>query len=137
MNIENAMRPNEAQVREWMSGSVEGPVVMVNLLKFNEKAKYADGRDANLSGREAYQRYAVEVTKLVTGLGGKMIYGGDVTMTLIGDVPDGWDMIALAGYPSRKAMMEMTMSDAYRAIEVHRDAGLAGQLNIETVPSKR
>ena len=132
MNVENAMGPNKAQIEEWMSGSVEGPIVMVNLLKFHEKAQYEDGRDPDLSGREAYQRYGVEVAKLVTALGGKMIYGGAVTMTLIGEVAEDWDMIACVEYPSRKAMMEMTMSPGYAEIAVHRDAGLAGQLNIET-----
>lgn len=132
MNVENAMGPNKAQIEEWMSDSVEGPIVMVNLLKFHEKAQYEDGRDADLSGREAYQRYGVEVAKLVTALGGKMIYGGAVTMTLIGEVAEDWDMIACVEYPTRKAMMEMTMSPGYAEIAVHRDAGLAGQLNIET-----
>ncbi|MAN61087.1 MAG: DUF1330 domain-containing protein [Parvibaculum sp.] len=133
MDVVNAMRPNEAQIKEWTSGSVDGPIVMVNLLKFYDKAQYPDGRDPDISGAEAYQRYGAEVSKLVEGLGGKMIYGGAVTLTLIGEVAEDWDVIACVQYPSRKAMLEMTMSDDYRAIEVHRDAGLAGQLNIETV----
>jgi len=132
MKVENAMRPNEGQIKEWTSGSVEGPIVMVNLLKFHEKAQYEDGRDPDMSGREAYQRYGIEVSKLVDQLGGNMIYGGAVTLTLIGEVEDDWDMIALAQYPSRKAMREMTMSPKYQEIEMHRNAGLAGQLNIET-----
>ncbi len=133
MDVVNAMRPNEAQIKEWTSGSVDGPIVMVNLLKFYDKAQYADGRDPDISGVEAYQRYGAEVSKLVKGLGGKMIYGGAVTLTLIGEVAEDWDVIACVQYPSRKAMLEMTMSPEYQAIEVHRDAGLAGQLNIETV----
>ena len=35
-------------------------------------------------------------------------------------------------YPSRAAMLEMISSPEYQAILVHREAGLAGQLNIET-----
>ncbi|AWZ03126.1 MAG: DUF1330 domain-containing protein [Rhodobiaceae bacterium] len=133
MDVVNAMRPNEAQIKEWTSGSVDGPIVMVNLLKFYDKAQYADGRDPDISGAEAYQRYGAEVSKIVEGLGGKMIYGGAVTLTLIGEVAEDWDVVACVQYPSRKAMLEMTMSPEYQAIEVHRDAGLAGQLNIETV----
>ncbi|PCJ70383.1 MAG: DUF1330 domain-containing protein [Rhodobiaceae bacterium] len=132
MKVENAMLPNEEQIKEWTSGSVEGPIVMVNLLKFHEKAQYEDGRDPGLSGKEAYQRYGIAVSQLIEELGGKMIYGGAVTLTLIGEVENDWDMIALAQYPSRKVMLEMTMSPKYQEIEAHRDAGLAGQLNIET-----
>ena len=41
-------------------------------------------------------------------------------------------MVALAVWPSRQVMLEVMQSDAMRAISVHRSAGLAGQLNIET-----
>jgi uncharacterized protein (DUF1330 family) len=41
-------------------------------------------------------------------------------------------MIALAEYPSLAAMKEMVESSEYREIARHRDAGLAGQLNIKT-----
>jgi uncharacterized protein (DUF1330 family) len=43
-----------------------------------------------------------------------------------------WDTIAIAMYPSRQAMIAMMQSPEYQAIHYHRDAGLAGQLNIET-----
>ena len=36
-------------------------------------------------------------------------------------------------YPSRAAMFEMIQLPEYAEISVHRTAGLAGQLNIETV----
>ena len=39
----------------------------------------------------------------------------------------------LAKYPNRRAMFEMTMDPEYQKIHIHRDAGLAGQLNIETI----
>jgi uncharacterized protein (DUF1330 family) len=50
----------------------------------------------------------------------------------LGTVEDLWDQVAIAKYPSRQAMVDMMMSEEYNAIHAHRDAGLAGQLNIET-----
>jgi uncharacterized protein (DUF1330 family) len=50
---------------------------------------------------------------------------------MLGEVEELWDTVAIAMYPSRKAMMEMMMSPDYQASAVHREAGLAGQLNIE------
>ena len=44
-----------------------------------------------------------------------------------------WDAVAIAKYPNRKAMMDMTMDPGYQKIHVHRVAGLDGQLNIETI----
>ncbi len=51
---------------------------------------------------------------------------------MLGEVEEVWDAIAIAMYPSRKAMLDMMQSPEYQAIHHHRDAGLAGQLNIET-----
>ena len=46
----------------------------------------------------------------------------------------GVDQIALAEYPNRAALVRMATSPEYQEIAVHRAAGLAGQLNIETLP---
>ena len=51
---------------------------------------------------------------------------------MLGEVEDLWDSVAIARYPSRKAMLEMMMSSDYQESEKHRSAGLLGQLNIET-----
>jgi uncharacterized protein (DUF1330 family) len=107
---------------------------MVNLLKFKEHADYPDGSDAGLSGREAYARYGAGVQACLAAVGGKALYAGAVTELMLGQVDELWDMVALAQYPSRAAMMEMIQSPGYQAIERHRVAGLAGQLNIRTKP---
>ena len=44
-----------------------------------------------------------------------------------------WDVVAIAMYPNRKAMLTMIMSPEYQKSAEHRAAGLAGQLNIEMV----
>jgi len=109
----------------------DGSFVMVNLLKFREKAQYADGSDAHLSGKEAYARYGEAVSKLVEGLGGRIRYSGAVTGLLLGEVEELWDAVALAEYPSLAAFQAMAMSPEMHAIEHHRKAGLAGQLLIQ------
>jgi uncharacterized protein (DUF1330 family) len=134
MEVKNAVYPPSEQAMAFFSGTEDGPFVMVNLLKFREKAEYADGSDAHLSGREAYARYGVEVSKLVAGLGGRVRYSGNVTGLLLGEVGELWDMVALAEYPSLEAFRRMATSPEMRAIEHHRSAGLAGQLNIRTKP---
>ena len=134
MNVVNAVYPPHEQAMEFFGGAEDGPFVMVNLLKFKAKAEYADGSDAHLTGAEAYARYAAEVRKLVEGLGGRIRYGGHVTGLLIGEVEELWDMVALAEYPSLAAFQQMAMSPQMHAIEHHRIAGLAGQLNIRTKP---
>jgi len=134
MDVKNAVYPDPAQIKDFFGAPEDGPFVMVNLLKFKVKAEYPDGAEPELSGREAYDRYGAEVSKLVIALGGKIRYSGAVTGLMLGEVEDLWDAVALAEYPSLAAFQAMATSPEYRAIEHHRTAGLAGQLNIRTKP---
>jgi uncharacterized protein (DUF1330 family) len=135
MDVVNQVMPDMARAMEFFGGAEDGPFVMVNLLKFKPRAEYADGTDSHLTGAEAYMRYGEEVRKLVEGLGERVRYSGAVTGLMIGEVEELWDAVALAEYPSLAAFREMAMSPAMHAIEHHRKAGLAGQLNIRTKPS--
>ena len=132
MRVENAVFPGTEQITSFFGGPENGPFVMVNLLKFKETAEYADGSDSDLSGAKAYARYGKAIQACLAAVGGRQIYAGNVTGLMIGEVEDQWDMIALVEYPSLSAMQKMMSSPEYRAIEVHRKAGLAGQLNIRT-----
>jgi uncharacterized protein (DUF1330 family) len=117
---------------EFLEGDIESPISMVNLLKFKEKAEYEDGRDTNLSGKEAYMIYGIEVQEHLKKVGGEMVFGGEISRLMLGEVEDLWDNVAVARYPSRTAMLEMMMDPDYQESEKHRSAGLLGQLNIET-----
>ena len=133
MKVKNKVRPNEEQINGFLENPEIGPISMVNLLKFKDKAVYEDGRDTSLTGEEAYRLYAAEVINLVQKYGGEFLFAGKVNRLMLGEVEEMWDSIAIAKYPSRKAMFEMTMDPEYQKIHVHRDAGLEGQLNIETI----
>jgi uncharacterized protein (DUF1330 family) len=130
VNNETTPRPEVAQA--FFADTDHGPMVMVNLLKFKDRATYPDGRDPELSGREAYNRYGAAVVACLAAVGGHVAYSGPVTGALLGNVEEMWDAVALAWYPSPQAMLQMVAMPEYQAIEIHRYAGLAGQLNIRT-----
>ena len=132
MKVTNKVVPDAEQAAAFFSGAEDGPFVMVNLLKFKANAEYPDGADSHLTGAEAYARYGKAVRAHVEAVGGKTGYAGPVTGLLLGEVEELWDMIALAEYPSRAAMMAMIQSPEYQEIARHRSAGLQGQLNIRT-----
>lgn len=132
MNVTNQLHPTPEQAMAFFTGGDDGPMCMVNLLKFREKATYPDGSEPDLTGREAYLRYAAGVGACLEAVGGKVRFSGAVTGLLLGEVEELWDMVAIAEYPSRLAMMTMVQSPEYQTIAKHRDAGLAGQLNICT-----
>ena len=132
MKVVNKVYPDKEQIKGFMEPVSEGPICMVNLLKFKDKAAYEDGRDTDLSGREAYALYEEGVKKLLQEIGGGIGFEGDVARLALGEVEELWDVVALAVWPSRGAMFEVMQSPEMQAISVHRSAGLAGQLNIET-----
>lgn len=132
MQVINAVMPSADQLAAFLGAGEDGPFTMVNLLKFKEKAEYPDGRDAHLSGFEAYLRYGMAVGAHITAVGGKPGYAGRVTGLMLGEVEELWDMVALAEYPSLAAFQAMVANPDYHVISEHRTAGLAGQLNIKT-----
>ena len=136
MQVVNQVNPSPEHMQEFFGGEEDGAFVMVNLLKFKDKAEYASdyagAEDTNVSGAEAYARYGAGVQKCLADVGAKSRFAGPVTGLMLGEVEENWDMIALAEYPSLEAMRTMIMSPEYQAISVHRTAGLAGQLNIKT-----
>jgi uncharacterized protein (DUF1330 family) len=132
MNVTNQLYPDPEQAKAFFGGDDDGPICMVNLLKFKDKATYADGSEPELSGRDAYLRYGMGVQACLAAVGGKGRFTGLVTDLMLGEVEELWDMVAIAEYPSRAAMLQMVQSPDYQAITKHREAGLAGQLNICT-----
>ena len=134
MQVINEVVPSDPkQIEGMMEAGPEGPVFMINLLKFKDKAEYADGRETDLTGRQAYQLYGAGVTGLLPEYGARFFFMADTTFLSLGQVEELWDEVAIAVYPERVAMMKMSGSEEWQAAGQHRAAGLAGQLNIETV----
>ncbi len=134
MEVTNAVHPLDEQITTFFETASDGPFVMVNLLNFKERADYADDPSLELTGREAYEIYGAAVTALIEAKGGRLVFGGDVTGLIVGDVEEMWDLVALVEYPSARAFTEIMLSPEYAEIERHRIAGLAGQLNIRIEP---
>lgn len=134
MEVVNEVMPTSAErIEEMMQPGPDGPIYMVNLLKFKDKAEYEDGRETDLTGFEAYQLYGRAVSQIIQEYGGEIQFAANVTFLSLGQVEELWDEIAIAKYPNRGALLAMSSSEEWRAASVHRTAGLAGQLNIETV----
>lgn len=110
------------------------PIVMINLLKYREQAKYPDGMDvAPCSGREAYQRYGALAGEKVAAAGGRLVWMGSVAAVVIGPADESWDDALLVEYPSPKAFFEMATDTGYQDAAVHRTAALADSRLIAVV----
>ena len=120
----SAIRPNKQQFVDLMNAQDEGPVVMLNLLKFKPR-----------EGASEYNKYGNSVVEMVEKRGGKVLWLGKVDQTLIGDLDaNDWDAVALVQYPSRKAFIEMTTSKEYDAAHEHRESGLERTVLLACTP---
>lgn len=131
MKVENKIFPNDEQLKGFNDNPEIGPIKMLNLLKFKERAKYSDGRQTELSGIEAYLIYSTETQEHLKKVGGKLVFSGPVSRLMIGEADELWDAVGIAEYPNRAAMLKMITDSAYLKSSEHREAGLEGQLNIE------
>src|SRR5262245_3032223 len=99
-----AVYPTPEQIQALLKGPADQPVVMLNLLRFKERASEPD---QDLTGQEAYQRYADEMVRFVESKGGRVIWSGRVDGQVIGTDGASFHMAALMEYPSRKAFVEI------------------------------
>lgn len=132
-----ALQPTGEQLKSFVDDPHDGPIVMINLLKFRDKALYGEEDPEfgeGLTGREAYARYGAGVAALSSDpqIGITTLHVGRTARFLIGE--GDWDTVAIAQYPSRKHMARMMADPRYQAAHRHRAAGLLHQDLIETRP---
>ncbi|MGE3076138.1 MAG: hypothetical protein AB7N24_09675 [Dehalococcoidia bacterium] len=99
----------------------DGPVYMVNLMKYREVADYGDGKLSSRSGREADNLYAP--TDVLRDLGAEIVFVADVEEQILGESPK-WDRIGIVKYPTRRAFLEMQQRPDFQAKHVHKEAGM-------------
>ncbi|MEO6042845.1 MAG: hypothetical protein ABIQ47_02835 [Tepidiformaceae bacterium] len=109
----------------------DGPVFMVNLMKYREVADYADGRGDIRSGREADNEYTP--AEILRDIGAEIVFAADVERQLVGETPK-WDRIGIVKYPSRKAFIKMQTRQDFRAKHVHKEAGMERTIVIACLP---
>jgi uncharacterized protein (DUF1330 family) len=116
---------NAAQMADFALNSDDGPVVMLNLLKFDPLTK-----DGSATGAESYARYGQLAAPVVAKHGGKVLWSGVPTQQLIGDMDYDWDFVLLVTWPKRQNLLDLTSDPDYEAIAHHRGDGLARSMLI-------
>ncbi|MEM9464305.1 MAG: hypothetical protein AAGA90_02980 [Actinomycetota bacterium] len=99
----------------------DGPVWMVNLMKYKDRAEYADGSDGGRSGIEADNEYAP--TDSLEAVGAELVYLANVDATPLGDGVQ-WDRVGIVKYPTRRAFIEMQERKDFQDSHVHKEAGM-------------
>jgi uncharacterized protein (DUF1330 family) len=112
---------NPDQLDAFQARKDEGPVRMLNLLKFKP-----DG------GFQLYMQYAEATGPLLEKVGASIVYSGRPAELLIGK--EDWDLLAIVEYPTRNAFLQMVGSSAYQAIEHLRHDALVRSVLYATDP---
>jgi uncharacterized protein (DUF1330 family) len=120
--------PRPEQIKALLESDFEGPVCMLNLLKFKPRAEYEDGRETDLSGAEAYRLYGEQMVPFVESHGGRMLHSSAARFLMIGDGEVEWDMVAIVEYPSKADFVKIASAPDVAGFAVHRTAGLESQL---------
>jgi uncharacterized protein (DUF1330 family) len=116
-------------------GRVPGntPIVMVNLLRFRDRAAYPPGSSfGECTGRQAYKRYMEHAAKPLGEVGAKAVWFSRALACVIAPVDEQWDQVLLVRYPSVDAFMAMIRIPDYLAASVHREAALEDSRLIAT-----
>lgn len=116
-------------------GEDEGPIAIVNLLKFYADARYPQDAPeyGNVnSGRDAYHLYAKAFMELMADKGAHTAYYGDAECYIIGNGE--WDAVWINHFPSRAAFKSVRHDPRYKEMYRHREAGLDYQEAIVTRP---
>jgi uncharacterized protein (DUF1330 family) len=118
--------PTQAQIQALLEAPDQGPILMLNQLRFNEQADYAaDFKAEPCTGAEAYGRYAEVAVAKITSFGGSIEWTGAPQQTVIGPEGESWDACFVVRYPSKQAFIEMISDPEYQAAVPHRTAALA------------
>ncbi len=89
----------------------EGPVVMLNLLRFKGEV-----------GRASFAKYMEHGRPLGEKVGIRFMYAGAGQVSVIG--PEQWDLVVLAEYPNRAAFLSLVQSAEYKTIVHYRNEAL-------------
>lgn len=104
----------------------DGPIYMVNLMKYREVADYEVAGSAEsasktaISGKDADDKY--NPASILNQLGASIVYVADVVGNHIGD--EDWDRIAIVKYPTRRSFIEMQSRKDFGEKHVHKAAGM-------------
>jgi uncharacterized protein (DUF1330 family) len=107
----------------------EGPIVMVNLMRFRKHSLDGDG-----SGWNAYLRYSALTVPMIKARGGTLLWTGDAKAVALGaQEGNQWDYLALVHYPSVAAFIDMMTSADYETqCDPHRRNGCEAHVIICT-----
>jgi len=122
------LEPSEESARRLFQRGIEGPVTMLNLLRFRDTADYSAFPDLApaepISGSEAYDRYVRHTLPFLTAGGGSVEFFGTGGPNFVGPADERWDLVMMIRQASLSDFLAFASNDDYLAGIGHRTAAL-------------
>ena len=134
------LHATKAAGRAFYQNQQQGPMVMLNLLRYRAAADYTATPElqpagSTLSGREAYACYVQHIRPLLAQAQAEVLYFGTATAFLIGPEAEQWDAILLVRYPNKANFLAFANDPAYAPLAGHRTAAPADSRLLPTWPA--
>jgi uncharacterized protein (DUF1330 family) len=97
-----AVDPTGQDLKRFLAADPDGPVVMLNLLRFG-----ADGADR-------YAEYLRHFRPHAERIGATVLYYGTGGPPVVADQGQDWDAVLLVSYPSRRAFCDLVRDPDYQ-----------------------
>ncbi|MBB4932967.1 uncharacterized protein (DUF1330 family) [Lipingzhangella halophila] len=117
-----AVDPSGSDLARMLEEQPDGPVVMLNLLRFTP------------DGRSSYAEYSRQARRFLQRYGAEVLYAGDGMAPLVAEEGQAWDAVLLVRYPDRETFSRMVADPEYQEITALRTGGLAEAVLQPTVP---
>ena len=111
--------PTALQWQRMLSGPAGAPITLINFFKLRAVAGESTGLEEMMS-------YAAVSRPTVEKVGGRFLMTGPFDGTFMGEDED-WDIVAIASYPDRAALVALHDDDAYRMAWSDRVAAVERQ----------
>ncbi len=102
----------------------EHPIVMLNLIRFRDRALDGYGCDG-MTGEEAYAEYGRRLRALADDFPGTPFWVGEAGRTYIGPDDETWDLVLCVRYESVTIFRDMLASEVYQQAATARTAAVA------------
>jgi len=112
---------NREQMERMIDAPTEGPIYLFQLRSYRDTADYADGRAADLTGREASALY--DPAEFHSAVGARTVYETDVDNQIDGDEIV-WETIEIVEYPCPIALFAVLAHPDHQDLAAHDVAGV-------------
>ena len=122
------LNPTDESAKQLFSKSIQGEIVMLNLLRFKQIADYSNFPDiapkTPITGKEAYQIYINQTLPFLEKSGGEVVLLGKCEHFFIGPKEEKWDLMMIIKQKSLTNFLSFASDPQYQKVMGHREAAI-------------